>query len=238
MRTDAHRALLGIAGAMVIAMFMSGCTLTGANAAPLTPVVTYDMTASGGGQGQQLPTPTEMPLIDVFGTQTAMAPTPTVALPTVEVTDSLTPGVLVEGTPGVVGEGTPMPLETPSAGETPSVGTPGACPATHTVQAGENLFRIAMQYGLTYQALAAANGITNPDAIQVGMVLSIPGCSGTAATSGGTGTGDILYTIQAGDNLFRIALRYGLDWRELATYNGISNADVIEVGQVIRIPQR
>jgi nucleoid-associated protein YgaU len=44
------------------------------------------------------------------------------------------------------------------------------------------------------------------------------------------------YVVQAGDNLFRIGLRYGCSVLELATYNGIAYPDWISVGQVIRIP--
>lgn len=44
----------------------------------------------------------------------------------------------------------------------------------HTVQPGENLFRIALRYGLTTEQLAAANGIYDPSLITVGQVLIIP----------------------------------------------------------------
>jgi LysM repeat protein len=44
------------------------------------------------------------------------------------------------------------------------------------------------------------------------------------------------HVVQAGDNLFRIGLRYGCDDDLLAQYNGIPNKNVISVGQVIRIP--
>ena len=49
---------------------------------------------------------------------------------------------------------------------------------THTVQSGENLFRIALQYGTTVDALAMANGITNAATIYAGQVLVIPGAAG------------------------------------------------------------
>lgn len=48
---------------------------------------------------------------------------------------------------------------------------------THTVVAGDTLFNIAKQYlgdGNRYQELAAANGIANPDHIEVGQVITIP----------------------------------------------------------------
>jgi lipoprotein-anchoring transpeptidase ErfK/SrfK len=45
---------------------------------------------------------------------------------------------------------------------------------THVVQAGENLFRIGLQYGFTAEELALANGIADPAQIYVGQVLIIP----------------------------------------------------------------
>lgn len=153
----------------------------------------------------------------------------------------------------------PLPISTPTPTPLSVVATPvpgvagGSCPATYTVQSGDNLYRIALRFGLTYQELAAANGITNPDSVEVGTVLTIPGCGGnSAAPSAGGGTsggsvqplagdtvaanGDILHTVKAGENLFRIALSYGLKWEKVAAYNGITNPDDISVGQVIHIP--
>jgi len=45
---------------------------------------------------------------------------------------------------------------------------------THTVQAGENLFRIALRYNMTVGDLAVANGIVDPTRIYAGQVLNIP----------------------------------------------------------------
>lgn len=45
---------------------------------------------------------------------------------------------------------------------------------THTVQAGENLFRIALRYGYTVEYLAAVNGLTDPSSIYMGQTLTIP----------------------------------------------------------------
>ncbi len=44
---------------------------------------------------------------------------------------------------------------------------------TYTVRAGDNLSSIAARYGTTYQALAAKNGIANPNLIYPGQVLKI-----------------------------------------------------------------
>jgi len=47
-------------------------------------------------------------------------------------------------------------------------------PRTYTVRRGDNLFRIALRFRTTVQAIAEANGILNPHLIYVGQVLLIP----------------------------------------------------------------
>ncbi len=49
--------------------------------------------------------------------------------------------------------------------------------AVHVIQPGENLFRIALSYGLSTDELANANGITDPTRILAGQTLIIPGAT-------------------------------------------------------------
>ncbi|GAB4331606.1 MAG: hypothetical protein Kow0010_17110 [Dehalococcoidia bacterium] len=58
--------------------------------------------------------------------------------------------------------------ETPAATETPGG------PRTYTVQPGDTLGAIAQQFGVTVEAIVVANGIDDPDFIDVGQVLVIP----------------------------------------------------------------
>jgi len=108
---------------------------------------------------------------------------------------------------------------------------PAGAERTHVVQPGEWLLQIARQYGVDWRELAAYNNIVNPNRIYPGQVLRIPGTGGQPPTGN-----EILYTVQPGDNLFRIALRYNMNYLYLASYNGIANPHQIRVGQVIRIP--
>ena len=43
------------------------------------------------------------------------------------------------------------------------------------------------------------------------------------------------YTVKPGDTLIRIGLENGQNWRDIARWSGIDNANVIEVGQVLRV---
>lgn len=44
----------------------------------------------------------------------------------------------------------------------------------HTVERGQNLYRISLIYGVTMDSIIAANHLANPDAIFEGQILSIP----------------------------------------------------------------
>jgi len=112
---------------------------------------------------------------------------------------------------------------------------PSGTGTTHVVQPGENLFRIALRYGTTVEAIAQANGIADATQLSVGQKLTIP--AGGDQPSQPPVSGDT-YVVRPGDNLFRIALRFNMSYLRLAEYNGIDNPANIYVGQVLRIPPR
>lgn len=103
-------------------------------------------------------------------------------------------------------------------------GNTAAASATsyYTVQSGDTLSAIAAAHGLTTATLAAYNGITNYNFIQVGQQLKFSG--GTTATSRS-------YTVKYGDTLGSIASRLGTTVSALASRNGIANANWIYPGQ-------
>lgn len=55
----------------------------------------------------------------------------------------------------------------------------------YTVKKGDTLSQIAAKYGTTYQAIAAYNGIKNPNAIRVGQKIKIPASTAPAALKKG-----------------------------------------------------
>lgn len=63
-----------------------------------------------------------------------------------------------------------------------------------------------------------------------------PAAAATAVPPTPSATGEIIHTVQVGENLFRIGLQYGFSYQELAAYNGIADVNSIQVGQQIRIP--
>ncbi|AQA21068.1 phage Tail Protein X family protein [Rhodococcus sp. MTM3W5.2] len=101
----------------------------------------------------------------------------------------------------------------------------------HTVVDGETLSGLAghfyhPQNSHLFPLIAAANGISDPDEIQTGQVLIIPG---------------IVYKVVSGDTLSKLAKRFYGDetlFPLIADANEIANPDVIRVGQELIIPRR
>lgn len=117
-------------------------------------------------------------------------------------------------------------LKVPSGG---SVAAPSSSAKTYKVVKGDTLSGIASKFGTTYQILASINGISNPNVISVGQVLTIPSTGKTTSSSG------TVHTVQRGETLSGIAAKYGKTYQYLAQRNGISNPNLIYVGQKIRI---
>ena len=99
------------------------------------------------------------------------------------------------GTPTQPGELTPYQTRTAtvmvSPGRTASpslLPSPSATPRMHTVKKGETVSGIAQIYGVTVDAILAANPKLNPNLMLIGSTLVIPAGSGTKAPAGDLGT--------------------------------------------------
>jgi peptidoglycan/xylan/chitin deacetylase (PgdA/CDA1 family) len=73
------------------------------------------------------------------------------------------------------GSPTASPTPQPSGNE-PTLPPTGV---TYVVQAGDTLFSIAQRFGVSVEAIAEANGISDPTSITVGQALLIPGVTAT-----------------------------------------------------------
>jgi lipoprotein NlpD len=61
--------------------------------------------------------------------------------------------------------------------------------------------------------------------------VASPAATGVAEHAGKAG----YYTVKPGDTLIRIGLDHGQNWRDIARWSGLGNANLIEVGQVLRV---
>jgi LysM repeat protein len=106
---------------------------------------------------------------------------------------------------------------------------------THIVREGETLTSIANRYGVSVDALIAANHIKDPNAITVGQRLIVPSRVGQAST-GSSQAQPGTYVVQPGDTLIGIASRMGVSVDALMAANNISDPSLIRIGQVLKIP--
>jgi LysM repeat protein len=82
------------------------------------------------------------------------------------------------------------------------------CVAYHTVKFGDTLNSISRLYNVSVQALMAANNIYNPNLIYAGQTLCIPGTAPVPPVPPKPPCGTY-YTVQWGDTMSSIAVRYG-----------------------------
>ncbi len=109
---------------------------------------------------------------------------------------------------------------------------PGTSPGgVYVVQAGDTLFSIARQYGVSVDRLAAANNIADPSTLYVGQELRIP-----TATGGSTSGATRVHVVQPGETLSAIALQYGVSTEAIMQANDISDPNTIIAGTQLTIP--
>ncbi len=110
----------------------------------------------------------------------------------------------------------------------------------HTVSPGENLVGIARAYGLTPQRLERINNLHDPNHLDVGKRLFIPGAdtvkTGTMVRAAAPREKGVYHEVQRGETLWRIAQAYQVDRRTLEQYNRIHEPRSLEVGRRIFIP--
>lgn len=103
----------------------------------------------------------------------------------------------------------------------------------YVVKPNDTLSAIALKYGLSVNAIAAANGIADPNKIYVNQTIRIPGTN--AANGTATAPAPNVYIVQPNDTLSEIAVRFGTSVANLARINGIADPNKIYVNQHIRI---
>jgi LysM repeat protein len=110
---------------------------------------------------------------------------------------------------------------------------------TYVVRAGDTLYRISQQTGVSVSELRRLNGLAS-DLIEVGQVLRLSSVATTPSRPTGPGPGPATsasrtHVVQPGETLFRIAGQYGTTVDELRRVNGIVG-DRISSGSRLTIP--
>ncbi len=141
----------------------------------------------------------------------------------------------------------------PKPGTTAPASTAGQ--RTVVVKAGDTLSGIAYQYGITWQSLASANGITDSSKIRIGQKLVLPSnalakprapqaktsqASQTAKPAGqssktAASPKDGTHIVKAGDSLWTIAKAHQIKFSDIQAWNPSAVDKPLKIGQVIII---
>lgn len=121
---------------------------------------------------------------------------------------------------------------------TPPHDDPNQDHLTYTVQPNDTLIKIALRYNLKLTDIVLANQILNPNLIFPGQQLTLPGLSfqATPVPAASPTPAAQFYTVQVDDSLLTIASNYGVSVGAILLVNGFSNPDLIQIGQVLKIP--
>jgi LysM repeat protein len=113
-----------------------------------------------------------------------------------------------------------------SANELASGNASGAEPfVAYHVQPGDTVRFIAQMYGVSGASISQASGLTNPDELRIGQILTIPAKPGW------------LYRVQPGETLDQVAARTGVSSGTIASASGLVAASV-RSGDVLLIPDQ
>ena len=98
----------------------------------------------------------------------------------------------------------------------------------YTIQNGESLASIAKKFDTDVNMLLDINNISYEDMLRAGSEIIVPKSKEKYFE---------YYTIEKGDNLYRIALKYNINPELLANMNGLDMQDYIYPDQEILIPK-
>jgi LysM repeat protein len=214
---------LAIACLIVLALFLGACTRTAST--PVPTAATGQTPAALTGQQATMEA-----VRSALLTQTAQAAAGS---------GSATPTPLVVVTQFSLSTGTPEATKASSAAAT-------TCGATsYTVLQGEWVYSIARKFNVDPEAIIDLNGLVAPYELQPGQSLKIPGSCPSGATPvvvatvtpGGTAApGGTVYIVQAGEWVYSIARKFGVDPQAIINTNNLLPPYTLSVGQKLIIP--
>jgi LysM repeat protein len=170
-------------------------------------------------------------------TPTPMPPTTSLDFPTA--TFTVSPGIAVSST--TTPSFTPVIGVTDTALATNTLFVQASCipPAGWvrvTTRAGDTVYTLAQRYKTTPENLGSANCLSSFD-VPVGFVIYVPSVPTVTVIPCGPPAGYVRrHVVRPGENLFRIALSYGVTYPTLQRANCMGSSITIYPGQILWVP--
>lgn len=105
----------------------------------------------------------------------------------------------------------------------------------YVVQAGDYLYRIASEFGITVDELITWNSLES-NSLYVGQELIVVNPDGEVEEPNPEDPEDIIYVVQSGDYLYRIASEFDVTVQDIIEWNNLEN-DSLQVGDELVIRQ-
>ncbi|MDK2921654.1 MAG: rane-bound lytic murein transglycosylase [Desulfonauticus sp.] len=121
-----------------------------------------------------------------------------------------------------------------------SVRTSAQKRANYEVKAGDTLWSISRQFKVSVKTLKIANGLTS-SRLSIGQKLYIPDLGGQQTRLAREEVkkfhqGQLVrYQVRRGDNLWTIAKRFGVSWKQIALWNNLSSDSILRPGDTLKI---
>ncbi len=109
------------------------------------------------------------------------------------------------------------------------------CPVgsfAYTIKSGDTLFQLARRFNTTVEGIMAINPGIDPNNLQIGQVICIPGEAALPPCPNG-----FYYTIKAGDTLYNLSQKFNVPLQEIINANPGIDPNNLQIGQVICIPR-
>ncbi|CCQ95398.1 Peptidoglycan-binding lysin domain protein [[Clostridium] ultunense Esp] len=111
-----------------------------------------------------------------------------------------------------------------------------ACPSgsfAYTIRSGDTFFLLARRFNTTVEAIMRINPGVDPNRLQIGQRICIPGVMAPPAPPCPNG---FLYTIRPGDTFFRLSQQFGVSVDAIIRANPGVDPNRLQIGQMICIP--
>jgi len=117
--------------------------------------------------------------------------------------------------------------------------TPVYADIIYTVEEGDSAWSIAVHFSISLEDLYDANGWASDEnpVLTPGQRIAVPSDRDDESDSGSDEYSDeTTYIVQSGDNPSMIAHRFGISTLALLEYNGLTEEDLIQPGQLLSVP--
>lgn len=104
---------------------------------------------------------------------------------------------------------------------------------TYMIRSGDTFYSLAQRFNTTVNAILAVNPGVNPNALQIGQTICIPG---TQPPPSRCPAGTFGYVIRPGDTLGQIGQRYNVALSAIIAVNPGIDPSNLQVGMILCIP--